>query len=237
MATADAPQEEGVETPKPSTEKRGAESAPKADDDPQADARARYEIIFGLLLAVFAAILALNELGGGKYGDDELRLASEKSGAYLWYQSKGIKESLAEGQRDLLRSIVDGGGMKPDQEAGMRANIEGLSKKVDRYEKEKNEILLGSAKVGEANWSQEVDGALGKVVGVKEIEAELDKLGVAGDRFDMGTLFLQLGLVFGAIGLIMKQLTMKRIFLVMVIALGLIGATFTSLAYHQVGLF
>ncbi len=79
-------------------------------------------------------------------------------------------------------------------------------------------------------------GAL-SFTGVKEIEATLAILGTAGDRFDLATLFLQLCLVIGAIGLIMKQLTMKRVFLGGLVGLGLIGATFTVLGYHQVGLF
>src|SRR5262249_45939345 len=56
------------------------------------------ETVFALSLAIFAALLALNELGAQKYGQEELRLSNEKTGAYLWYQSKGLKESVAEGQ-------------------------------------------------------------------------------------------------------------------------------------------
>jgi hypothetical protein len=230
MSTEAKPDETATDTAAPETaaEKAAAAVALRAS---------RYEIIFGLLLALFAAILALNELGAGKYGDDELRLASEKTGAYLWYQSKGIKESLAEGQHDLLESLMSNDAMKPEQAAATRAHIDKLAQKVARYEKEKNEILLGSTKVGKENWAQDVDGELGKVVGVKEIEASLEVLGGAGDRYDLATLFLQLCLVIGAIGLLMKQITMKRFFLAGMIALGVSGLTFTVLAYHQVGLF
>jgi hypothetical protein len=75
-------------------------------DEAEERKRKRYEIVFGLVVAVFAAVLGINELASGKYGDDELKLESEKSGAYLWYQSKGIKQSLAEGQRDLLKIVL-----------------------------------------------------------------------------------------------------------------------------------
>jgi len=33
---------------------------------------------------------------------------------------------------------------------------------------EKTEILLGSKQVGQANWAQDLDGEMGKIVGVKE---------------------------------------------------------------------
>ena len=32
----------------------------------------RLELVLGLLLAIFAAVLAINDLGAGKYGDDEM---------------------------------------------------------------------------------------------------------------------------------------------------------------------
>lgn len=214
-----------------------APSTPAANPpaDPEATAK-RYETILGLLLALFAALLALNDLGSGKYGDDELRLASEKAGAYLWYQSKGIKEALTEGQRDLLKSMIDTESLKPEQAAGTRDQLKKLEAKIARYDKEKKEILLGSAKVGKDGWMQEVDGQLGKVVGVKEIETQLEVLGAAGDRFDLATLFLQICLVVGAIGLLLKQLHMKRLFLGVMLGLGSIGLVFSILAYVKVGL-
>lgn len=206
-------------------------------DEAEERKRKRYEILFGLVVAVFAAVLGINELAGGKYGDDELKLESEKSGAYLWYQSKGIKQSLAEGQRDLLKTLRSTGSLQESQRKEIDEHLAGLDQKIGRYEKEKNEILLGSSAVGEAGWSQEIDGKLGKVVGVKEMERELDRLGAAGDRFDVATLFLQLALVFGAVGILVSQMRMKQVFLVGVILLGIAGSVSTVLGLRTVGFF
>jgi hypothetical protein len=206
-------------------------------DEAEERKRKRYEIVFGLVVAVFAAVLGINELASGKYGDDELKLESEKSGAYLWYQSKGIKQSLAEGQRDLLKTLRATGSLQESQRQEIDEHLTGLDAKIARYEKEKTEILLGSKTVGEGGWSQEVDGQLGKIVGVKEMERELDRLNAAGDRFDVATLFLQLALVFGAVGILVGQMRMKQVFLIGVVVLGIAGSVSTVLGLHTAGFF
>lgn len=215
----------------------GAPSAPSGGQGGAEPPQQRYEVFFGLALAVFAAVLALNELAGGKYGDDELRMASERTSAYLWYQSKGIKESLAEGQRDLLRALTTGGAIRAEQVGGVEARVRELEVDLTRYHKEKNEILLGSAKVGRENWAQDVEGKLGRVIGVKELEAQLEVLGAAGDRFDLATLFLQICLVLGAVGLLVSQARLKRIFLGAMVAIGSIGIIWSVLGYAKAGLF
>ena len=224
--------EEAPQTDSAKDETSAATTAP--DDDP---VRKRYEMTFGFVIALFAAVLALNELAAGKYGDDELQLNSEKTSAYLWYQSKGIKSTLVEGQRDLLRALVEGGAVGGDKSSTLAKQATLLDQRVARYEKEKDEILRGSDAVGKANWRQEVDGELGKVVGVKAVEAKLDRLGRAGDRFDLATLFLQLGLVLGAIGILMSQEKMKKLFLGGLAAMGIAGTVCSSLALHMAGLF
>jgi hypothetical protein len=192
----------------------------------------RQEVIFGVTLAIFAAVLAVCDLGGGKYGGDQILAANEKATAYAWYQSKSVKQSLVEGQAELLESMIATGSVDDDREAGLRKHLADLKRHVARYEQEKNEILLGSQHVGEANWVQEVDGRKGQVVGAKEWEAKVATLDAAGDRFDNATLFLQMTLVLGAIGLVMQDERLKRLFYWTMVGLGVIGAVVTFLAYQ-----
>ena len=93
------------------------EHAPK---DPQ---QSRYELLFGITITLFAAVLAVNELGGGKYGDDEIKLTNERSSRYLWYQSKGIKATLAEGQRETMKLLLATGGLNAAQAAGFDRQV------------------------------------------------------------------------------------------------------------------
>lgn len=195
----------------------------------------RFEMLCGLMLALFAAVLAITDLGAGKYGDDELIAYNEKSGAYLWYQSKGIKETLVEGQRDTLQALVDAGSIRPEQLAGVQKTISELDAKATRYDREKTEILLGSKTVGPDGWAQDVKGEMGKIVGAEEWQTTAESLGAAGDTFDTSTFFLQLCLVAGAISLILQVQRMRWGFFFGMVALGVAGAVYSALAFMQAG--
>ncbi|HYO14258.1 MAG TPA: DUF4337 domain-containing protein [Thermoanaerobaculia bacterium] len=192
-----------------------------------------FEALCGILIALFAAILAITDLGAGKYGDDELIAHNEKNNAYLWYQSKGIKETLVEGQRDTLKALVDAGSIRPEQLSAVQGLVQNLEGRVERYGKEKKEILLGSSTVGEANWVQDVDGKMGQVVGAKQWESQAISLGGVGDVFDNATLFLQMCLVLGAISLVLQKDGTRKSFFYGMIGLGLIGTAFSCMAFYQ----
>jgi hypothetical protein len=198
---------------------------------PEEETDNRFEGWCGLVLAVFAAVLAVTDLGAGKYGDDELIAHNQKSGAYLWYQSKGIKETLVEGQRDTLKALVQAGSIRPEQVPAIETMITSLDADATRYGKEKKEILLGSQAVGQENWAQDVGGEMGKVTGANEWEAQANGLGKAGDVFDYSTFFLQLCLVAGAISLILRVDRMRWIFFSAMVVLGLIGSWFSVQAF------
>ena len=200
--------------------------------DPETGSKS-FETICGVLIAVFAAVLAITDLGAGKYGDDELIAHNEKNGAYLWYQTKGIKETLVEGQRDTLQALVAAESIRREQLPAVQELVRSLDAEVRRYGKEKKEILLGSATVGRENWAQDVSGEMGKVVGAKDWEAKANSLGDVGDTFDYATFFLQLCLVFGAISLVMQGSGVRRIFFWGMNVLGTAGAVFACLAFHQ----
>lgn len=193
----------------------------------------RFETICGVTIALFAAILAVNDLGAGKYGDDELIAHNLKNNAFQWYQSKGIKETLVEEQGNTLQALVLAGSVSAEQLPAVEGLIAKLTSRTERYGKEKKEILLGSAAVGEAGWAQDVDGKMGQVVGAKEWEAKADALGGAGDTFDLATLFLQICLVVGAIGLVVQQDSLRTWFFRGMVLLGLAGLVFMVMAYSQ----
>lgn len=197
------------------------------------DGSKRFETWCGVVIALFAAVLAITDLGGGKYGDDELIAHNEKGGAYLWYQSKGIKETLVEGQRDTLQALVEAGSIRPEQLPAIRKMIQDLDGSAARYGREKKEILLGSKTVGRDNWAQDVGGEMGKVIGAEEWKAKADALNDAGDVFDYATFFLQICLVMGAMSLILQHDRIRNIFFTAMIVLGLVGLGFSVMAFLQ----
>ena len=190
-----------------------------------------FESRAGLALAVLAAVLAVTDLGAGKYGDDELIAVNQTSSAYQWYSSKSIKQTIIEGQADSLTALLEAGAIAPTAEAGVKADAAALAARADRYGKEKKEILLGSAVVGEENWAQDIDGEMGQVIGALEYEALAEKLSGAGDRFDYATLFLQLCLVQGAIAIVMSEPNIKRAFFWLMVILGIVGTVISATAF------
>ncbi len=211
-----------------------ADPAPAAPDAEETAAR-RFETITGLTLAVFAAVLAVTDLGGGKYGDDEIIGTNERANLYAWYQAKSIKQSLVEQEGHLLRALLDGGVIAPTAAPGIEARIAAVEAKATTYELEKTEILEGSEAVGPAGQVLDVDGEKGRIVGTKGWDRALATLGAAGDVFDRATLWLQLALVLGAIALVLQGTALKRAFFAVMVVLGLLGSAYAAQAFSVAG--
>lgn len=202
------------------------------ENDAAETAAKRFEILAGLTLAVFAAVLAVVDLGGGKYGDDEIIGTNEKANLYQWYQSKSIKQSIAEQERDLLTALIDGGVVPPEKADALKARVAEADKNVARYDKEKKEILLGSEAVGPDGQVLETDGEKGKIKGTKPWEATLATLGASGDLFDLATLYLQLALVLGAISLVIQNPKLKYGFYAALVIGSLVGSWYGVQAFQ-----
>src|SRR5688500_8293472 len=81
-----------------------------------------FESRMGILLAIFAALLSLNDLASAKFEGDQMMAANAQVNTYSWYQSKSIKQSLVEGQRDMAQMLRESGAVQ----AGSAAAIDGL---------------------------------------------------------------------------------------------------------------
>ena len=200
-------------------------------DDDQDGKGNKSEIIIGLLLAIFAAVLAINDLGAGRYGDDEKIAHNKHTEMYNWYQSKSIKQSLLKGQIELMKTLEQAEAIKPELKEALAGNVAKMQKKIDAYDREMREIQQGSKAVGQEGWAQDVKGEMGKIVGAEEYKAIYEKLNDAGDVYDLATLFLQLCLVCGAISLILQGAAARKAFVTVMVVLGLIGAWYCWQAY------
>lgn len=183
----------------------------------------KLEVALPLSIAIFAAILAINDLLSGKYGSDEIKLSNLRNNSLQWYQAKGIKGTIVEGQIDLLKVMIKSGSIAPDKRADMEELMRQMQLKLDRYDGEKREILVGSHNVPADQWVQELDGKMGQVTGAKEYENEIEKLGDAGDYFDFASMLFQLCLVTGAVGILVTQTSMKWTFFKTTAFTGIVG--------------
>lgn len=198
------------------------------DDDA---ATKSFEIICGVVLSIFAGILALSSLGGSNADVDAIRANTNRASAYEWYSSKGIKEDLAEGARSDLESFLTAGVIAKEHTEAIQSRIRHYGEEVARFKKEKREILLGSAKVGQANWAQDVDGKFGQITGAKEYEDLSQRLTDVGDIFDLASLFLQLCLIMGALSIVLQTRSVKWSFFAVMSLMGMVGAFYCAKGY------
>ena len=195
------------------------------------DSDKRFETLCSVTLAVLATLLSIIDLAAGKYGDDELIAINEKAGAFQWYQSKSIKEAVVEQQIGLLQALTKAGAIQTSAQGALATDLAEMQTGLARYKKEKSEILKGSAAVGQANWAQEKDGQLGQITGALEWQAEADRLGHAGDQFDLAVLFFQVSLVLGAVSLVLSQPKLRSLFYGLMVFLGTVGTVLGTLAW------
>lgn len=141
--------------------------------------------------------------------------------------------NLAEGQRDMLGSLLEPGSITENHSETTEQVVARLDQKIRRYDKEMNEITLGSANVGEANWAQDINGELGKIVGANEWEAQSVDYGNVVQIFDLANLFLQICLVVGATSLIVTTPVARMVFFRGAIGLGSLGASIGIYALFQ----
>lgn len=192
----------------------------------------RAEAIGGVLIAFFAALMAISQMVNGEL-EEEMMIAHNNVVSYSnWYQSKSIKESLKESELDYLNALISTGIVTEDKIFVIQEKMASVQSKIEKYGAEKIEILKGSAFVGEENWSQDLEGDMGKITGVKEWQELAATYDYATKKFDYGMLFFQICIVLGAVCIIIydNPLLQKSLIVLMVI-FGITGSILSVYGY------
>jgi hypothetical protein len=114
--------------------------APKPPVGSRSEREARIKDKAGMVINVFALLLAVNAWYGGKLGSTVLNNTIAANDTYAFYQAKSLKQSLAE--QNLYEA----------QHNGDKARAAEMSKKIEDYENgpEGKKVLLAKAKKMEA---------------------------------------------------------------------------------------
>ena len=116
-------------------------SIPKPPVGSRSEREAKIKDKAGMVINVFALLLAVNVWYGGKLSSTVLNNTIKASDVYNFYQAKSLKQSLAE------QSLYEA------KKSGDKLRAEEMITKIDRYENEPNEgkkALLSKAKQLEA---------------------------------------------------------------------------------------
>ena len=96
--------------------------APKPPVGSRSEREARIKDKAGMVINVFALLLAVNAWYAGSLSSTVLNNTIKANDVYSFYQAKSIKQSLAE------QSLYDA------QKSGDRARVTDMTAKIDRYE-------------------------------------------------------------------------------------------------------
>jgi hypothetical protein len=192
----------------------------------------RAEAIGGVLIALFAALMAISQMVNGEL-EEEMMIAHNNVVSYSsWYQSKSIKESLKESELDYLGALVQSGIVPKDNTPVIRQKMADVEEMIVKYEAEKTEILLGSTIVGKENWVQDIEGEMGIITGVKEWEQLTQTYDMATKKFDYALLFFQICIVLGAVCIIIyDNPILQKSLIVMMIIFGITGTILSIYGY------
>jgi hypothetical protein len=192
----------------------------------------RAEAIGGVLIAFFAALMAIAQMVNGEL-EEEMMIAHNRVVNYSsWYQSKSIKESLKESELDYLSALMESGLVLDEKKPIIQQKVNSVKKNIEKYALEKTEILLGSKHVGEANWVQDLDGEMGKIIGVKEWEVLANEYDIATKKFDLAMLFFQISIVLGAVCIIIyDNPKLQKTFIILMILSGITGVIMSLYGY------
>jgi len=192
----------------------------------------RAEAIGGVLIALFAALMAISQMVNGEL-EEEMMIAHNNVVSYSsWYQSKSIKESLKESELDYLRTLIESGIVSDDKIQFIEQKIAEVEEKIIKYESEKTEILLGSTSIGEENWAQDLEGEMGQITGVKQWEQLTQNYDYATKKFDYALLFFQICIVLGAVCIIIyDNPVLQKGLIVLMVIFGITGAFLSIYGY------
>lgn len=192
----------------------------------------RAEAVGGVLIAFFAALMAISQMINGEL-EEEMMIAHNKVVNYSsWYQSKSIKESLKESELDYLQALLETGIVHEDKIGSIQEKIQNVKGQINKYESEKNEILVGSANIQQEAWAQDLDGEMGKIVGINEWEVLADEYDFATKKFDLGMLFFQISIVLGAVCIIIyDNPKLQKAFIISMVIFGIIGILLSVYGY------
>lgn len=191
------------------------------------------ELLIAYFIAFFAAALSFIEIGANNYRDKEIVGVNKKMTEYSLYHSKVLKETLIKGERDLLYDLIRAGAIVASDTSIINERLKKFDEDLLLIRSQQNELMSGSVPDAPSQWSMpNINNELGRIKGFQNWEYEVERLDLAGDKFDLAALMLELGLVMGAMGFIVRFAQARNLFRWLMIAFGAIGIGFGILGFY-----
>ncbi|MEQ8303066.1 MAG: DUF4337 family protein [Cyclobacteriaceae bacterium] len=192
------------------------------------------ELRIAYFIAFFAAALSFIDIGANNYRDKEIVGVNKKMTEYSLYHSKILKETLIQAERDLLFDLMRAGAVVANDTSIVNERLRKFDQELTTIRSQQTELMNGSVPDAPAQWSMpDINEELGKIKGLRNWEYEVEMLDLAGDKFDLASLLLELSLVMGAMGFIVRFPRAKNLFRWLMIGFGAIGIGFGLTGYYH----
>lgn len=140
------------------------------------EARDPYEKVIALTIAILAVILSFVDNTGDNAKTEAIVKTTEAANKWAYFQSKSLKENLAESNATLLSILT------PVDASAARAKTEEMTREIARYDGEKTQLMAeAQALEKQAAYSMSID-----------------------DRADQASLLLQIAVVVCSIAILVR---------------------------------
>lgn len=163
------------------------------------------EAIGSILIVLFASLMAVAELVNNNLEEQMMISHNQQINYSNWYQAKSIKQNLKESELDYLNALMESGIVPDNKLQNFKNRIAHIKSMVLKYEAEKTEILVGSSNIPREHWSQDLDGEMGKIIGMNEWEKLTREFDNARQKFDLAKLLFQICMVLSAVCIIIRN--------------------------------
>lgn len=182
------------------------------------------EAIGSILIVFFATLMAVAELMNNNLEEQMMISHNQQVNYANWYQAKSIKQNLKESELNYLNALMESGAIPDNRLQDFKNKIAHTKTLVLKYEAEKTEILIGSSNIPREYWAQDLDGEMGKIIGVNEWEKLTRQYDSTAKKFDLGKLFFQICIVLGIVSIIIRNnRNIQKNFIRLTLVFGTIG--------------
>jgi len=192
------------------------------------------EMRLAYIIAFFAAVLSIINIGASKFRDREAVIRNVTITAYNEYYSKVLKQTLVQGERDLLEDMMRAGAIVSKDSMVILNRIASFDHDLALIGAQAEQLMNGTA----ANDTSRQEGSDPHVRsererGIKQLEHEVEQLNLAGDNFDLAALLIELSLVLGAIGFLTRPQQGRNLFKMVMLFFGTLGMVFGLVAFYD----
>lgn len=158
------------------------------------EAEEKFRNFAALLIAIFAALLAVGSLGGGNVAEDMIHANIKASDTWAFYQAKNVRQTAYRLAVDEMKLQVASPALSPEARAALQQNIEKYEQTIARYDDEPDPSAPADTLRGEGKKQLSAQA--------RAYERDRERAGEQDANFDYSEVAFQLALVLGSVAIL-----------------------------------